>query len=159
MNINRLYQQKALFFPESSNCMRLKNTFTMQRQNDQKALMIRVFHLNSSVNKMLGNSTIPPCEKLVIECTNLILVLLLDTPAYSLILFLITELSGGGKSSRQKFFSEKLSIARITITNSFGKLKARFKGQRSMNFIDMDIDRNTQPKVISCYFAVHSYCN
>ena len=90
--------------------------------------MIRVFHLNSSVNKMLGNSTIPQCEKLVIECTNLILVLLLDTPAYSLILFLITEFSGGGKSSRQKFFSEKLSIARITITNSFGKLKARFKG-------------------------------
>ena len=32
--------------------------------------MIRIFHLNSSVNKMLGNGTIPPCEKLVVEGIN-----------------------------------------------------------------------------------------
>ena len=49
--------------------------------------MIRMFNLNSSVNKMLRNGTIPPWGKVVVEDINPIPVFPLSVPAYPVLPF------------------------------------------------------------------------
>ena len=73
----------------------------------------RIF-LNLSLNKKLREKKVPPCEKILVEGCDIVPVCILGDPA-------------GGKNDREKFFSYKLSSARIAIENSFGRLKARFR--------------------------------
>ena len=82
--------------------MKGKNCIFSPRNSNFVISAIRVFNLNSSVNKMLQNETIPPCEKVVAEGINPILDFLLGAPVYPLLPCLMKEFSNGGKNSRQK---------------------------------------------------------
>ena len=59
----------------------------------------------------------------------------------------------GGKKQREKCCGYKLSSARITIENAFGKLKPPFRCLDRA----MDIDINTLPQVIFSCFILHNY--
>ena len=60
---------------------------------------------------------IPPCEKILVEGRDSAPVFLLGDPTYPLLSFLMKEFSGGGRNEREKFFSYKLSGARVPIQN------------------------------------------
>ena len=62
------------------------------------------FSFNPSVNKMLQNETIPPCEKVLVEGTNPIPIFFLGDPAYPSLLFLMKKYSGCDKYARETFF-------------------------------------------------------
>ena len=64
------------------------------------------------------------------------------------------EFSRGGKNEREKFFSHKLSGARILTGNSFCRLKAQFRClQRAMN-----VKLDTLTQVIYSCFVLKNYC-
>ena len=103
-------------------------------------------------NKMLWNRTIPPCEKVVVEGTNPVLVFQLGAPAYFVLPFqVVAKIQFENSSSNS-------SSAHVIIMNSIGTLKACFRCLQCMN-IDMDVDINTLPKVIYSFFSVYSYCD
>lgn len=56
-------------------------------------------------------------------------------PAYPLFPFY----PGGGKNQREKYFGNKLSSARITIQNAFGRLKVQFRCLHRAMDIDIDL--------------------
>ena len=80
----------------------------------------RIF-LNSSINRMLQKKNNTTLWK-DIGRWNPVPVLLLGDPTYPLLPFLLKEFSVGGRNEREKFFSYKLSSARIPIENSFHRL-------------------------------------
>jgi len=113
----------------------------------------RIFQ-NSEINKMFREGIIPACERTLAPNDDSIPICILGDPAYPLLPFLMKEFPGGGINDRERFFSYRLSSARITIENSFGRLKGRFRClQRAM-----DIDIKTLPKVIMACFVLHNYC-
>ena len=96
----------------------------------------RIFR-NSSINKMFKEGKIPACEKSLIPDGDPVSVCLLGDPAHPLLSYIMKEFPGGGANNRERLFSDRLSSARITIQNSFGRLKGRFGClQRAM---DIDI--------------------
>ena len=62
----------------------------------------RIF-LNSSINGMLQNRIIPPCENILVEGRAPVSVFLLGDPAYPLLPFLMIGFSGDGRNERGKF--------------------------------------------------------
>ena len=83
---------------------------------------------------MIRIRIIPPCEKILVEGKDPVPVFLLGDPACPLLPFLMKEFSGGEINEKKKFFSDKLSSARIPIRNSFDRLKARLRClQRAMD--------------------------
>ena len=65
---------------------------------------VRIF-LNFSINGMLQNRIMPPCEKILAEGRDPVPVFLLGDPAYPLLPFLMKKFSGGGRNEREKLFS------------------------------------------------------
>ena len=59
-----------------------------------------------------------------------------------------------GKNDRERFFSFKMSSARIVIENTFGLLKGRFGYLKR----DKDIDINVLPQLIMACFVLHNFC-
>lgn len=56
-------------------------------------------------------------------------------PAYPL----FPSYPGGGKNQREKYFGNKLSSARITIQNAFGRPKVQFRCLHRAMDIDIDL--------------------
>ena len=109
---------------------------------------------NSAINKLLQISSIPPCQKVLVEGQNSVPVCLLGDAAYPLLPYVVKEYAGGGRTVEEKFFSQKLSSARITIECAFGRLKARFGALRR----EMDICQKDLPHVIYSCFILHNFC-
>ena len=104
----------------------------------------RIFH--SSLNKMLQDGAVSPCSKHIAPNR--------DTqvpryPAYPLFPYVMKEFSGGVKNDSERFFSYKLSSARMVIENAFGQLKGRFDCLKRA----MDVDINVLPHAIRTYFC------
>ena len=116
--------------------------------------------LNSSVDKKLRNREIPKHEKVlleghvVVEEHNTVHVCLIGDPDYPVLPFLIKKYPRGWKNQREKYFSYKLSSAKITIANAFGRLKARFRCLHRA----LDVDIKIFPQVILSCFILYSYC-
>ena len=109
---------------------------------------------NSTLNRKLKSGEIPPCPKRILPHRDPVPVCILGDPAYPLLPCLMKEFTAGGKNVRERFFSYKLSSARIVIENSFGRLKGRFGClQRAM-----DVNINDLPNVILACFVLHNYC-
>ena len=127
-----LYKQKGLFFPKRSSCAQLK--ILLSKVSDKmarKRAWFPQFFLNSSVNKMLWKGTIPQSESPSDPMKFSYLVIL------HILCFHLSWVSRWWEYSRPKFFSYKWSSARITIKNSFGLLKARFRC--SQRVVDINI--------------------
>ena len=102
---------------------------------------------NSALNGMFRDGTIPKCERIIVEGKPAVPVCILGDPAYPLLPFLMKEFSKGGKNSRERFFGQRLSSARMVIECAFGRLTARFGCLRR----EMDINLKNLPAVIhSC---------
>ena len=95
----------------------------------------------SVINKLLQTSSIPPCQKVLVQGQNSVPVCLLGDAAYPLLPYVMKEYAGGGRTVEEKFFSQKLSSARITIESAFGRLKARFGALRR----EMDMQERPSP--------------
>ena len=79
---------------------------------------------------------------------------LLGDPAYPLLPYVTKEFSWGGKNDRERFFSYKLSSARIVIENAPGRLKGRFGCLKRA----MSIDINVLLQEIVVCSVLHGYC-
>ena len=98
----------------------------------QKNLM----NMNSSANKIIQKETIPPCEEVVVECTNYMPLFLLSDIAYLSLPFVMNNYADGGKT-----FSV-INCLVHTIENSFRRLKIRSKCLQCTTDIN-----NTLPQV------------
>ena len=63
------------------------------------------------------------------------------------------EFSKGGKNPRERFFSKRLSSARMVIECEFGRLKARFGCLRR----EMDINLKGLPAVVHLCFILRNF--
>ena len=112
----------------------------------------RIF-LNSSISGMLRKRTIPPCEKILVEGIDPVPVSLLGDPACPFLCIFNERIFWRWKKWKEKFFSYKLSSARIPFKNLIGRLKARFRClQRA---VDTKLD--TLPQVIYSCFVLNNY--
>ena len=108
---------------------------------------------NSALNEMLRDGSIPKCERIIVEGEPEVPVRILGDPAYPLLPFLMKEFSKGGNNSRERFFGQRLSSARMVIECAFGRLKARFGCLRR----EMDINLKDLPAVIHSCFILHNF--
>ena len=104
-----------------------------------KCLEIEPFQ-NAKESLWKGEPAVPVCK--------------LGDPAYPLLPFLMKEFSKGGKNSRERFFGQRLSLARMVIEYAFGWLKARFGCLRR----EMNINLKELPLVIHSCFILHNFC-
>ena len=102
---------------------------------------------------MFKDGTIPKCETITVEGEPGIPVCILGDPAYPLLPFLMKEFSKGGKNSRERFFGQPLSSARMVIECSFGRLKARFGCLRR----EIDISLKDLPALIHSCFILRNF--
>ncbi len=103
---------------------------------------------------MLKDGTIPPCLKEVVDGEENVPVCLLGDHAYPLLPYVMKEYPGGGNTIDEKFFSYRLSSARMAIECSFGRLKGRFGALRR----EMDVSQDVLPSVIYSCFILHNIC-
>ena len=102
----------------------------------------------------LRNRVIPKCEEVIADGEITLPVSILADPAYPLLNFVIKKYSKGGKDDHEKFFSYKISSARIVIENAFGRLKGRFRYlNRAMN-----VNVKELPNLIMSCFVLHNFC-
>ena len=109
---------------------------------------------NSALNGIFRDGTIPKCERIIAEGEPQLPVCILGDPTYPLLPFLMKEFSKGGKNSRERFFGQRLSLARMVIEYAFGWLKARFGCLRR----EMNINLKELPLVIHSCFILHNFC-
>ena len=72
----------------------------------------------------MRSGELPSCKKCVVDGQDPVPLCLLADPTYPLVPFLMKEYPGGGSNDREKYFNRRLSDARISIENAFGRLKA-----------------------------------
>ena len=75
---------------------------------------------NYALNEMFRDATITKCKRIIVEGGPAVPVCILGDPAYPLLPFLMKEFSKGGKNSRERFFGQRLSLARMVIEYAFG---------------------------------------
>ena len=109
---------------------------------------------NSASNGVFRDGTIPKCERIIVDGEPALPVCIFGDPAYPLLPFLMKEFSKGGKNSRERFFGQRLSSARMVIECAFGRFKARFGRLRR----EMDINLKDLPAVIHWCFVLHNFC-
>ena len=69
---------------------------------------------------MLKRQDIPSCSREIVDGHDRLSVCLLGDPAYPLQPYLMKEYPNGGRNIDEKFFSHRLSSARMVIECAFG---------------------------------------
>lgn len=101
----------------------------------------------------LSTGALPTYKRELIPDRPKVPAFLLGDAAYPLSTFLMKEYPDGGKDVAEKFFSQKLSSARIVIECAFGRVKGKWKCLQR----DMDINMNDLPAVIYSCFVLHNF--
>ena len=114
----------------------------------------RVLSNSSLYQKGLSGTLFQPGRTREISGTSVPIVLLGD-PAYPLLPWLMKPFSDDGQLTRGKArFNFKLSSARMTVENAFGRLKGRWRCLLKRN----DTASNKIPKLVTACCVLHNIC-
>ena len=109
---------------------------------------------HSTITRMLKCQEIPSCPREIVDGHESVPVCLLGDTAYPLQPYLMREYPNCGHNIDEKFFSHRLSSARMVIECAFGQVKGRFRILQR----NIDLSLTYLPDLICACFVLHNCC-